>query len=58
MMATADEHTTEPAGDRFLDTVLLRVDAETYARFLARLDAPPQPNERLRKLLQTKAPWD
>jgi hypothetical protein len=58
MMAIADEHATEPAGDRFLDNVLLRVDAETYARFLARLDAPPQPNERLRKLLQTKAPWD
>ncbi len=30
---------------------------EAYAEFLARLDQPPQPNERLRKTMQTPAPW-
>jgi uncharacterized protein (DUF1778 family) len=29
-----------------------------YSRFVALLDRPPQPNERLRKLLQTPAPWE
>lgn len=30
---------------------------EAYAEFLARLDQPPQPNERLRKTMLTPAPW-
>jgi len=34
------------------------VTPEAYAEFLARLDAPPQPNERLRRAMQTPAPWD
>ncbi|EQD39541.1 protein containing DUF1778, partial [mine drainage metagenome] len=33
------------------------VDAQTYAKFLARLDAPPQPNARLRRTMQTRVPW-
>jgi uncharacterized protein (DUF1778 family) len=41
-----------------LDRTLFRVDAETYDRFVAMLDSPPQPNERLRELLLTRAPWD
>jgi uncharacterized protein (DUF1778 family) len=31
---------------------------EAYAEFLTRLDQPPQPNERLRKTMQTPAPWE
>ena len=31
---------------------------EMHAWFLARLDAPPQPNERLRRTMQTRAPWE
>lgn len=31
---------------------------EAYAEFIALLDAPPQPNERLRKTMQTLAPWE
>ena len=46
------------AEDVLLDRTLLRVDAKAYDRFVALLDAPAQPNERLRKLLQTPAPWE
>jgi uncharacterized protein (DUF1778 family) len=31
---------------------------EAYAEFVRLLDALPQPNERLRKTMQTIAPWD
>ncbi len=41
-----------------LDHTILVVGSKAYADFLARLDAPPQPNERLRRSLQTPAPWE
>ena len=41
-----------------LDRVLLRVDRATFAHFEAMLDAPAQPNQRLRKLLRLKPPWE
>jgi uncharacterized protein (DUF1778 family) len=41
-----------------LDQALLQVDAPTYARFVEMLEGPPQLNDRLRKLMQTKAPRD
>jgi Protein of unknown function (DUF1778) len=31
---------------------------EAYEEFVVRLAAPPQPNDRLRRTLATKAPWD
>jgi len=40
-----------------LDRVMLTVNPKSYAEFVARLDAAPQPNERLRRSLQTAAPW-
>jgi uncharacterized protein (DUF1778 family) len=46
------------AREALLDRTLFRVDAETYDRFVAMLDSPAQPNERLRELLLTRAPWD
>jgi uncharacterized protein (DUF1778 family) len=46
------------AEDALLDRAVLAVSPNAYAEFLARLDAPPQPNERLRKTLQTSAPWE
>jgi uncharacterized protein (DUF1778 family) len=46
------------AEETLLDQTLLRVDRETYDRFVELLDAPPRPNEKLRKLMQTRAPWD
>jgi uncharacterized protein (DUF1778 family) len=33
------------------------VSPKAYAEFLARLDAPPEPNERLRRTMQSPAPW-
>jgi uncharacterized protein (DUF1778 family) len=52
------EASRRAAEETLLDRTLLRVDAATYARFVELLDAPPRPNEQLRKLMQTKAPWD
>jgi uncharacterized protein (DUF1778 family) len=46
------------AEESILDQTALKFKPEAYAEFLARLDAPPQPNERLRKALQTPAPWE
>ena len=31
---------------------------EAFEEFVNRLNAPPQPNDRLRRTLATKAPWD
>jgi uncharacterized protein (DUF1778 family) len=41
-----------------LDRAIISVSLEAYAEFLTRLDAPPQPNERLRRTMQTPPPWD
>lgn len=46
------------AEDALLDRMVFAVNAKAYAEFLARLDAPPQPNARLRRTLQTAAPWE
>ena len=46
------------AEDALLDRTNFTATPKAYAEFLARLDAPPQPNERLRKTLRTKAPWE
>jgi uncharacterized protein (DUF1778 family) len=46
------------AEDTLLDRTLFTVSPQAYRQFLERLDAPPQPNERLRKTMKTPAPWD
>ena len=46
------------AEEALLDQTIITTNPEAYAEFLARLDMPPQPNERLRKTMQTPAPWD
>lgn len=46
------------AEDTILDRILLTVSPQAYREFLARLDAAPRPNERLRKSLRTPAPWE
>ena len=46
------------AEEALVDQVSFNVRAAAYARFLARLDAPPQPNERLRRAMRAKAPWE
>jgi uncharacterized protein (DUF1778 family) len=46
------------AEDALLDQVVISVSSQAYAQFVARLDLPPQPNARLRKTMQTPAPWE
>ena len=45
------------AEEALLDRTVLSVDSPAYAQFLARLDEPPQPNERLRRTMQSTPPW-
>jgi uncharacterized protein (DUF1778 family) len=46
------------AENEVLDRRVIAVDVRAYADFLARLDAPPRPNVRLRRSLRTAAPWE
>ena len=46
------------AEEALLDQAIVTVSPEAYAEFVARLDMPPRPSERLRKTMQTPAPWD
>lgn len=41
------------AEEALLDRTVISASPESYAAFLARLDAPAQPNDRLRRTLQT-----
>lgn len=45
------------AEETLLERTIFWADPEAYAEFLTLLDAPAQPNERLRKTMQTIAPW-
>lgn len=45
------------AEETLLDQTPFVVDAATYAKFLALLDAPPQPNARLQRTLRATPPW-
>lgn len=46
------------AEDAILDRTIFTVGTKAYAAFLARLDAPPKPNKRLRRSMRTAAPWE
>lgn len=46
------------AEETLLDRSVLSVNEEAYTTFLARLDAPAQPNERLIKTMQASLPWE
>lgn len=52
------EAARQAAEEALLDKVLFRVDAKTYAAVIAHLDEPPAANPALRKLMQTRAPWE
>ena len=45
------------AEDALLDRAIMSVGPEACAEFLMRLDAPAQPNERLRRTMQVITPW-
>ncbi len=46
------------AVEALTDRSLFVVDAKTYAKFVAALDASPAVNEKLRRTMQTPSPWD
>ena len=46
------------AEDALLDRTLFVVGPEAFDAFRARLDEPPHPNKKLRRTLQTPAPWE
>ena len=45
------------AEEALLDRALMVVSPEAYGEFLKRLDRPARPNERLRRTMRRKAPW-
>ena len=46
------------AEDTLLDQEIMTVRAQAYEQFQARLDMPPNPNDRLRETMLTPAPWE
>jgi uncharacterized protein (DUF1778 family) len=46
------------AEDALLDRTVFTVSPEAYAAFVARLDEPPKPNERLRRTMHATPPWE
>jgi uncharacterized protein (DUF1778 family) len=52
------ESARRAAQDALLDQSLFKVSPSVYAEFVARLDAPPAPNDRLRRTMTTPAPWE
>ena len=46
------------AEDALLDRAVFTVSPEAHAEFLARLDAPPRPNDRLRRTIEAPVPWE
>ena len=52
------ESAYQKAQDVLLDRTFFRLDEIKYKQFVELLDAPPARNERLHKLLTTKAPWE
>jgi uncharacterized protein (DUF1778 family) len=52
------ESAHQKAQDVLLDRCFFDVNAEQFQQFMDRLDAPIMPNDNLRQLLTTKAPWD
>ena len=46
------------AEETLYNQTIILASPETYAKFLAQLDMKPSPNARLRKTMQTPAPWE
>jgi uncharacterized protein (DUF1778 family) len=48
----------QAAQSALLDRSAIPLEGKAYQSFVALLDAPPRPNARLRKSLQTPARWE
>ncbi len=52
------ESAREAAENALLDQRLFLLDDAAFEEFVRRLDAPAKPNEGLRRLMATPAPWE
>jgi uncharacterized protein (DUF1778 family) len=52
------ESARQHAIDVLLDQRYFLLDADQFADFVRQLDAPPARNEKLKKLMTRKAPWE
>src|ERR1700677_1598182 len=52
------EAARQAAEEALLDRTVFTVSPEAYAKFLARLDEAPKPNERLRRTMRSSPPWE
>jgi uncharacterized protein (DUF1778 family) len=52
------ESARRAAQDALLGQTLFKMTPSVYAEFVSRLDAPPTPNDRLRRMMTTPAPWE
>lgn len=57
-MAFIREVARDAAEEVVFDQTVIAVNPDIHAEFLARLDSPPRPNERLRTTMRVPAPWD
>jgi uncharacterized protein (DUF1778 family) len=48
----------QAAENTLMDRTVFAMSPKAFGEFLARLDAPPNPNARLRRSLGTSAPWE
>ena len=46
------------AEDTLLDQVIMSVSPQAFEQFLAQLDMPPKPSDRVMKTMITRAPWE
>ncbi len=46
------------AEDTLLDQVIMAISPQAFEQFQARLDMPPNPNDRLRNTMSKPAPWE
>jgi uncharacterized protein (DUF1778 family) len=47
----------QAAEDALMDRTVFSLDKKAWDAFVARLDAKPQPNAKLRKTLKAASPW-
>jgi uncharacterized protein (DUF1778 family) len=57
-MDESSERARKSAMDVLLDQRLFTLNAERFKASMAVLDRPPAPNEKLKALLASKAPWE
>ena len=55
---SANEAARREAENALLDRRMFMLDDEACLKFIDRFDAPPRRNEKLRRLLTTKVPWE